>query len=121
MFHVQQLFQAQKMRVGVPFGVFLGFCMLHGVNGNANLNSLFTDIITKFRLISPTIIYHGEIPDICLTRSWLLCLDQEKELEIQPDEDIKAAKRGKLHAIGTSCSSALSVLMVIFQSIGEPN
>ena len=37
----------------VPFGVVLGFCMLLGVNGDDNLNLLFTDIIAKFRLISP--------------------------------------------------------------------
>ena len=80
----------------IPFGVFLGFCMLLGVNGDDNLNLLFTDIIAKFRLISPTIIYQGEIPEICITHSWLLCLDQEDELEVHPDdEEVMETKRGK--------------------------
>ena len=31
-------------------------------------------IINTFRLISPTIIFYEEAPDICLTKSWVLCL-----------------------------------------------
>ena len=31
-------------------------------------------IINTFRLISPTIIFYREAPDICLTKTWVLCL-----------------------------------------------
>ena len=99
------------MGVGVPFRLLLGVCILLGVNGDANLNSLFTDIITKFRLISPTIIYQGEIPEICITHHWLLCLDQEDELKIHPDEDIKEIKRGKSNFTLTRSTSTLSVYL----------
>ena len=95
----------------MPFGLFLGVCILLGVNGDANLNSLFTDIITKFRLISPTIIYQGEIPEICITHHWLLCLDQEDEIEIHPDEDIKQIQRGKSNFTLMSSTSTPSVYL----------
>ena len=70
------------MGLGLPLVVGLMFLMLFSVNGDDSLNSFFTDIITKFRLISPIIIYHGDIPEICMTHTWLLCLDQENDQEI---------------------------------------
>ena len=85
------------MQGEVSFGLVLGFFMLLGVNGDANLNLLFTDIITKYSLISPTIIYHGEIPEICITRQWLMCLDQEDELEIHPDKDNEKTDKGNAY------------------------
>ena len=57
------------------FGLFLG------VNGDDMLNSFIIDIISTFKLTSPTIIYHGEALEICMTH-WVLCLDQENQQEV---------------------------------------
>ena len=63
----------------------VGFLSLFGlflrVNCDDMLNSFITDIISTFKLTSPTIIYHGEAPEICMTH-WVLCLDQENQQEI---------------------------------------
>ena len=78
------------MRVGVFYvqlGILSLFCMFLGGNSDKNLNSFITDIIKKFRLISPTIIYDGEVPQICVTRPWVLCLDQENEQNILLEEE----------------------------------
>ena len=64
------------------FWVLLG---VNGVNGDHSLNLFFNDIITKFRLTSPTLICQGVVPEICMTHQWLLCLDQEDEQDILPD------------------------------------
>ena len=83
------------MEAEVPIGVVLMLCVLSGVNGNDDLNLFISDIIKEFRLISPVIIYNGDIPDICMTHQWLLCLDQEGEQEIILDLDNKETNHGK--------------------------
>ena len=75
------------MEAEVPVGVVLMLCILSGVNGNEHLNLFISDIITEFRLTSALIIYSGDIPEICMTHHWLLCLDQEGEQEIILDVD----------------------------------
>ena len=47
-----------------------------------NINSFITDVISKFRLKSPTIVYHGSAPEICFTNQWVLCLNLENEQNI---------------------------------------
>ena len=47
-----------------------------------NVNSFITDVISKFRLISPTIVYDGDAPHICFTNQWVLCLNLENEQTI---------------------------------------
>ena len=44
-----------------------------------NLNSFITDVITTFKLVSPTIVYHGNEPEICFKHNWVLCLNVESE------------------------------------------
>ena len=75
------------------FWVLLG---VNGVNGDHSLNLFFNDIITKFRLTSPTLIYQGVVPEICMTHQWLLCLDQEDEQDILPDVYGNDTNFGKL-------------------------
>ena len=47
-----------------------------------NVNSFITDVISTFRLISPTIIYHENAPEICFTNQWVLCLNIEDQQDI---------------------------------------
>ena len=42
-----------------------------------NMNGFISDLILTFRLISPTIIYHGDAPELCFTTPWVLCLHQD--------------------------------------------
>ena len=44
-----------------------------------NVNGFISDLILTFRLISPTIFYHGDAPDLCFTTPWVLCLHQDKK------------------------------------------
>ena len=79
-------------------GLHILFWMFLRVNGDESddsLNSFITDVISKFKLTSPTILYHGEAPEICRKHWWVLCLDQENEQEISPG--IKSKLRGKLY------------------------
>ena len=67
------------MGTGLVGFLFLSWISL-GVNGEES--SFFTDIISTFKLRSPTIIYHGETPEICMRQWWVLCLDLEYRQEI---------------------------------------
>ena len=71
-----------------PLGLFLLLWM--GVEADRESTAIFIrDIMTKFQLTSPTILYDRdeEPPEICYTRQWVLCLpienheskDSEKE------------------------------------------
>ena len=52
--------------------VFMGL----RARGKNNTNVFLQDIITTFRLTSPTILYNKdeEAPDICHSAEWVLCL-----------------------------------------------
>ena len=54
------------------------------------LNGFITDIISTFKLLSPTIVYHSDAPEICLTHHWVLCLNLENE------QDMPVNKKGIL-------------------------
>ena len=63
--------------------LFLLLFTLHHVQGDDSVNGFITDIILSLRLVSPTIIYHGHVPEICMSRQWVLCLEEgndQKEL-----------------------------------------
>ena len=51
-----------------------------------NMNGFIVDLMSSFRLLSPTIIYHGDAPEICFTSYWTLCLNQENEQTILLEE-----------------------------------
>ena len=42
------------------------------------MNSFIDDVIAELRLTSPTIIFIGEVPPICLETDWTLCLDNSQ-------------------------------------------
>ena len=52
------------------------------VKGDGKTDNFLGDILSTFKLISPTIIYsNDEAPKICLTRQWVLCLSNSQETE----------------------------------------
>ena len=62
------------------------YCMFFSVAGDDTVNQFITDTISAFGFTSPTILYHGDMPEICLTRQWVLCLDYEYEQTILLDK-----------------------------------
>ena len=68
------------MRKLVGLWPLLLFWMSAGViKCDDNVNSLITDVISKFGLKLPTVVYHGSAPEICFTNQWVLCLNLENE------------------------------------------
>ena len=71
-------------------GIFLLLWMERRVDG-VNINDMFIrDIISTFRLTSPTIVYNSdeEAPDICYTNQRVLCLHPSL-LSWYPEDDNK--------------------------------
>ena len=62
------------------------YCMLLSVTGDDTVNQFITDTISAFGFTSPTILYDGDMPEICLTRQCVLCLNYEYEQTILPDK-----------------------------------
>ena len=62
-----------------PFAFAFLLCSLSSVHGRDEINGFITDIISMLQLTSPTIIYHGHVPEICETRQWMLCLDHNND------------------------------------------
>ena len=60
-------------------GLFLLLWMvIKRANGEETISSFIRDIMTTFKLNSPTIIYDSdEAPDICFTDQWVLCLSSQ--------------------------------------------
>ena len=61
------------------------------VNGEETISNLIKDIMTTFRLTSPTIVYNGNeaAPEVCHTDQWVLCLHPEHPSRY-PKDDSKA-------------------------------
>ena len=54
------------------------------------MNGFILDLISTFRLTSPTIIYQDDAPEVCFTIPWVLCLDQENvQAELFEEEGTK--------------------------------
>ena len=71
------------MRKLVGLWPLLLFWMSAGViKCDDNVNSLITDVISKFGLKLPTVVYHGSAPEICFANQWVLCLNLENEQTI---------------------------------------
>ena len=62
--------------MGLGF-LFLFLMLPQVMKCDDNMNGFLSDLILSFRLISPTIVYHGDAPEICFTKNWVLCLNQE--------------------------------------------
>ena len=87
-------------------GLVLMLWMFQCVNGNDSFNALMGDILSTFGLTSPTILYTGdEEPKICMTRKWVLCLNQDND-QMELAEHIvvlyKQRKQDSLFFIGTN-------------------
>ena len=66
------------MKESMKLGFLFFLLMLPNVmKCDDNMNGFISDLILTFRLISPTIIYHGEAPELCFTTPWVLCLHQD--------------------------------------------
>ena len=63
-------------------GFFFLFWMFCSVTGDDTVNQFIIDTIDTFRFTSPTILYHGDAPEICFTHQWVLCLNYENEQAI---------------------------------------
>ena len=68
------------------FAFLLLYCMFFSVTGDDIVNQFIIDTISAFGFTSPTILYDGDMPEICFTRQWVLCLDYEYEQTILPDK-----------------------------------
>ena len=71
--------KASKMNIGRAAGLLLLLmnCM---VNAEDTMSSFVRDMMSTFRLSSPTIVYDGdEVPDICYTDQWVLCISSQVE------------------------------------------
>ena len=67
------------MNIGRQAGLLLLLmnCM---VNAEDTISSFIRDMMNTFHLSSPTIVYDGdEVPDICYTDQWVLCISSQVE------------------------------------------
>ena len=58
------------------------------VNGEETISNLIRDMMTTFRLTSPTIVYDGDeaAPEVCHTDQWVLCLPPEHPSRYPKDD-----------------------------------
>ena len=83
----------QQLGLIVTMGRFVGqgfllffFILPKMMKCDDNINNFISDLISSFGLMSPTLIYHGDAPEICFTHHWLLCLNLENEHAILMEE-----------------------------------
>ena len=67
------------LALGFLFGIFSGVHCNERLKNDKNedldvVNVFLKDIISTFKLLSPTIIYEEVAPDVCMTENWVLCL-----------------------------------------------
>ena len=91
--------------------VFVGF----GARGENNANGFLQDIITTFRLTSPTILYNKdeEAPDICHSAEWVLCLHSGL-MSWYPEDDAKTMMDDSTGDF--KCNKALISIMIQAQN-----
>ena len=67
------------------------------VNGEETISNLIKDIMTTFRLTSPTIVYNGDesAPEVCHTDQWVLCLPAEHPSRY-PKDDSKVENKSDM-------------------------
>ena len=66
-------------------GFFLCWMLPIVVLSDDVLNGFIKDIISTFKLQSPTLVYHGQAPELCFTHHWVLCMNLEFEQGILMD------------------------------------
>ena len=62
--------------------VFLSFIIL-GVSGERILNDFIVDIVSTFNLRSPTVIFNENVPELCMTKHWVLCVSDALQNELK--------------------------------------
>ena len=75
------------MKLGRLRGLFLLLRMCSVANGEEMMNIFIRDVLSTFRLTSPTIIYDGNdiAPEVCYSHQWVLCLPSKV---IPSDEEL---------------------------------
>ena len=94
------------MKQGRISGLFLLLWMGFGVNGEEAMTIFIRDVLSTFRLTSPTIIYDGNevAPEVCYLHQWVLCLpskilpsEASDPKELANDSESAEATDGMLH------------------------
>ena len=76
-------------------------------------NQFISDVISTFGFTSPIILYHGDAPEICFTRQWVLCLNYEDEQDIEETGELVFTRKS-LHMIYQSNKSLRKSFHFIF-------
>ena len=64
----------------LSFFTLLSFCSINCVGANIRLTPLenfIQDLVRTWKLLSPTIIFNGELPLLCWDYDWVLCLKKD--------------------------------------------
>ena len=62
------------LAMGVLLGIFSGI-HCNGIQDDMEIMNVFLrDLISTFKLLSPSIIFQEEAPDVCMKMNWMLCL-----------------------------------------------
>ena len=96
--------KSRIMKQGKLLGLFLLLWMGLAANGEETMNVFIRDVLSTFRLTSPTIIYDGNdvAPEVCYSHQWVLCLPSKilqsdpKELTNNTENDEELVKDGML-------------------------
>ena len=62
------------LTLGFLLGIFPGFHCNNITDGEDVENAFLKDIISTFKLLSPSIIFQEAAPDACMIGKWMLCL-----------------------------------------------
>ena len=77
------------MNIGRQAGLLL-LLMNSMVNAEDTMSGFVRDMMSTFHLSSPTIVYDGdEVPDICYTDQWVLCISSQVEKSDDDDFEYK--------------------------------
>ena len=69
------------------------------VAGDEDLSPFLEDIINEWNFHSPTILTQKELPNLCMSHSWLLCLPNNLDLNELTEHLIMSHKRAKQDAV----------------------
>ena len=69
------------------------------MSGDEDLSPFLENIINEWNFQSPTILAQEELPNLCKSHSWILCLPNDLELNELTEHLIMSDKRGKQDGI----------------------
>ena len=67
-------------RISLLFGIFT---IAHGAELQ-QFEAFIEDLISTWQLKSPTIVFYGDLPQICMNRQWLLCVSHDQNTNELP-------------------------------------